>query len=148
MCVALYISRRWQTWWCGSLYNEQTSGNWRQPIRNLIISRRNAIGNGRRLCRIAKRSQQITTIPFQLNCDWGERNGAHFWFSHTARSVQCPESKMRNPSRMATSNASRNYRKSICLIACLFITSACSIWQENVRPKLYVELGKLKHARN
>lgn len=28
------------------------------------------------------------------------------------------------------------------LIVIVFIASTCSIWQENVRPKLYVELGK------
>lgn len=43
---------------------------------------------------------------------------------------------------MATSNSLRYYRGSILLIASLFITSTHSLWQENVRPKLYIELGK------
>lgn len=33
--------------------------------------------------------------------------------------------------------------RSALLIVIVFIASTCSIWQENVRPKLYVELGKL-----
>lgn len=33
--------------------------------------------------------------------------------------------------------------RSAILIVIVFIASTCSIWQENVRPKLYVELGKL-----
>lgn len=28
------------------------------------------------------------------------------------------------------------------LILSIFIASTCGIWQENVRPKLYVELGE------
>lgn len=32
--------------------------------------------------------------------------------------------------------------RSALLIVIVFIASTCSIWQENVRPKLYVELGK------
>lgn len=43
---------------------------------------------------------------------------------------------------MISLNGSRCYRRSILLIACLLVAGAHSIWQENVRPKLYVELGE------
>lgn len=43
---------------------------------------------------------------------------------------------------MISLNGSRCYRKSILLIVCLFVAGVSSIWQENVRPKLYVELGE------
>lgn len=43
---------------------------------------------------------------------------------------------------MLSLNGSRYYQKSILLIVCLYVAGTYSIWQENVRPKLYVELGK------
>lgn len=32
--------------------------------------------------------------------------------------------------------------KSIFIFVTVFVVATCSVWQENVRPKLYVELGK------
>lgn len=32
--------------------------------------------------------------------------------------------------------------KAVLIFLTVFVAGTCSIWQENVRPKLYVELGK------
>lgn len=51
--------------------------------------------------------------------------------------------RVRERKNMSTMHSRCNMlERSALLIVIVFIASTCSVWQENVRPKLYVELGK------